>query len=393
MNNIYLDQDFKKCIADYDDLIEDNIRVEYILNQDQLEILDNLILRNIDNRSKKTAFIVGQVYTALEQNSQLHFFHTHQNHIDLLINQRIKFFADTYRIHVEGNVKAMKFSEVHRESQDLLLLDQTVYLLRMEENEDKTLSFSMLDIIVSGLKEQLKLLGETADDKYLYYQAQIILDQQKSEIKEHNNNASIANHIIDGSYHLKQQLKYGNKSLEHIYHYLNNIVENHSQYIPSIQNLCDYFPFEHTISLPQKIEINDKQYSLEHVKQQHKTSCTIACLSMITGVNYQDILNTTRELFNWSKHRSHLGLNIDEIQKLLLHYNISHNKYQTSNFWKECSNLTLAIIDSSFGLDNQLHTVVFFRKDGRDYVIDPFTNENVRIDFYNMRLEGFFKIE
>lgn len=286
MDNLALE--FEECIIDYDSLTEKHIIIEKILTTEQLHILDRLIYNHIDKRWKKVALIIGQVLIDLEKNEQLYFFSEYQEYAALLINQRIAYLEQIFRLKVNGNVKAMRFSEVIAFSQDLLLLEQTLYLLRFEDNEDKTLSFKMADIIASGLKEQLKLKGEEINDNYIKEQSLALIQEQKAREHSQLEDSTIAYHIKEGLGHLKQQIDCDNKVLEPIYNYLNDIVQYHN-YIPTISRLCEAFPMQYSISLPQNVSIKNKDYLLKKVLQKHKTSCSIACVSIITGVDYNII--------------------------------------------------------------------------------------------------------
>lgn len=386
-----LQEDFEVCVMDYDQLIQKNIVVENILNKEQLYILDRLILDCIAKQSRKVAFVVGKVLQSLEKNNQLYFFQEYQQYSDLLINQRIAYLQSIFRVTINGDVKAMRFSEVALLIQDLILLDEKLYLLRFEDGIDKTLSFNMADIIASGLKEQLKLQGETIDENYLQQQALTLMQNQKEEESYQTTDNGIAYHVKESVYQLKQQVGYGNEPLEHISNYLNDIVENHRQSLPNIRSLCEAFPIQHSIDLPVNVEVANKNYTLKKVLQQHKTGCSIACVSMVTGVDYLEVLNQAKQLFNWPKNRSRLGLTSEKIQSLLSHYKVKHKDYLPTTSWQQCSDLSICMIDVDI-TGKYCHVVVFFRHDGKDYVIDPALENSIRIDFYNMRLAGCINI-
>lgn len=385
--------EFEQSISDYELLVEKNILIENILNKEQLHILDRLILDTIHKNTKPTkiAFVIGQVLNILKKDNQLYFFTEFKEHSDLLINQRISYLEKIFRIKVNGDVRAMRFSEVILFTPNLLLLEQTLYLLRFENNEDKSLSFNMSDIMISGLKEQLRLQGQEVNDDYIKEQILALMLDEKVHQEVQRSDTIVSYYLREGACQLKQQIKYGNKNLEAIYHYINNIFTEPHYEIPSIKNLCEAFPTNHTIDLPQTVSTNNQLYTLNKVTKEHKTGSTIACVSMITGLDYSIVLNQAKELFNWPKNRSNFYLSIDKIQELLSYYKVNHKDYIACSFWDNCSDLALCVVD----VDNTgkyTRAVVFFRKDNKEYIIDPESDNPVRIDFYNMRLEGFINI-
>lgn len=386
-----LQEDFEGCVMDYDLLVEKNIFIENILNKEQLLTLDRYILHCVDKQYRKVAFVVGKVLEQLQTNHQLYFFQEYKQYSDLLITQRIAYLQSIFRLTINGDIKAMRFSEVALLIQDLILLDDKLYLLRVEDSQDNTLSFNMADIIASGLKEQLKLIGETVDENYLKQQALALVQSQKEEDSYQTTHNGIAYHVKEGVYQLKQQVGYGNEPLEHIYDYLNDIVENHQQQLPNIVSLCKAFPIKHSIDLPVNVIIDNKNYTLHKVPQQHKTGCSIACVSTVTGVNYLEVLNTAKQLFSWPKNRSRLGLTSEKIQSLLSHYKVKHKDYLPTTSWQQCSDLSICMIDVDI-TGKYCHVVVFFRHDGKDYIIDPALENPIRIDFYNIRLAGCLNI-
>ena len=386
MNNL----DFEECIIEYDSLIEKNIIVEKILTTEQLHILDRLIYNHIDKTWKKVALIIGKVFIDLEKNEQLYFFSEYQEYADLLINQRMVYLEQIFRIKVNGNIKAMRFSEVITFSQDLILLEQNLFLLRFDNHKDTSLSFKMVDIIASGLKEQLRLQGEEINDTYIEQQALAFIQEQKEREHSQFENSAIVYHIKEGVSHLKQQINYGNNALEPIYYYLNDIVKYHN-YTPTINRLSEAFPIKNTICLPQTISIKNKDYHLKNFSQKHKTGCSIACISMVTGVDYDSVLIQVKELFNWPKNRSKFGLTTEQIALVLSHYSIAHKEISYDSSWKNCSDLAICLIDLDM-TGRYFHNVIFCRINGKDYIIDPYFNNAIRIDLYNMKLESFINI-
>lgn len=110
MNNLQEEEE-ENCVKGYNLLTEKNILIENILNEEELKIIDQLIFDTVDLKWKKVAFIIGQVLNQLRKNDQLSFFKDYKQYSDLLINQRINYFYQLAKLKINGNVKAMRFSE------------------------------------------------------------------------------------------------------------------------------------------------------------------------------------------------------------------------------------------------------------------------------------------
>ena len=106
-NQKYIDN-----ILDYETVENNNIYIGKILTLSQLETIDQLLLSFITRTKRKTAYVIGKSLDALRKNNQLDFFGDFEQYSDMLLAQRINHLVINNKIKADGNIKAIRFSEI-----------------------------------------------------------------------------------------------------------------------------------------------------------------------------------------------------------------------------------------------------------------------------------------
>lgn len=267
-----------------------------------------------------------------------------------------------------------------------ILLYNQVYLVNPGVKE---FSFPISEIIELGLKEKLKQLGENFDEENIKQESLKIEEEMKREQEWANENERIYHYLKTDLPHFNIQAQYGNKDLNHFSTYLTQILNKDIPYQQPLKELFMSIEPDYLISEPHNISVGNKSYSLQHIKQQHKTSCGLTCVAMLTEQPYDQVIKKAREISNWHKNSPKLNVPIEYLIQLLSYYGITDHEYVISSDWDICSDLAIAIIKYS---ENIVHAVIFFRKNNKPYVIDPALDTPLRVDFHNMSLQSFIKI-
>lgn len=104
--NENIHQEYLKNIEDYEKI---DVKIENILNNDQIQMIDNKILSIVTKDWSKVAFVIGRVLNRLKEQQV---FSKYADCSDILIAQRIKALAETNHLKSQGNLKAIRFSEI-----------------------------------------------------------------------------------------------------------------------------------------------------------------------------------------------------------------------------------------------------------------------------------------
>lgn len=107
-----LTQEYIDNVSDYESVENDNVYIDKILTLSQLETIDQLLLSFITPNKKKTAYVIGKSLDYLNKNNELDIFGNFKQYSDMLLAQRINHLVINNKIKADGNVKAIRFSEI-----------------------------------------------------------------------------------------------------------------------------------------------------------------------------------------------------------------------------------------------------------------------------------------
>jgi hypothetical protein len=263
------------------------------------------------------------------------------------------------------------------------------------EDITENIDLNMADIIELGIKESLKKLNANIDEDYIKEQACRIVTEQKRDQEIYNDNNQILMHLKDDLHHFNRHKNYGNDVFKNFHTYLEQVLTQQiTVYTQPFDDLLKTFPTEFNTEEYYNVEINNKNYNLKPITQQHKTSCGLTCVAMLTSQPYDEIIQKARELFTWHKNRPKFRATIDHLRQLLSHYGITNHEYTVDYNWKNCSDLSIAVINRDHYTNKSIncHAVIFFRKNNQEYVIDPAWENGIRTDFHNMNLDSFISL-
>lgn len=130
---------------------------------------------------------------------------------------------------------------------------------------------------------------------------------------------------------------------------------------------------------------------VRRVRQEHSTSCGIACVAMITGIPYRKVLAIAKEQIRWRRDNS-FYTNYVDLKVLLSFFNVKYGYGRMVKHWDSVSDLAIVAINYSEKYNNW-HWVVFCRENHSQYVLDPKSKTEKRTDFSRMRLRSYLPIK
>lgn len=104
-----IDKEYEENVQLYEDIAK-RVDINKVLSISQLEILDQLLLSFVNYNWKKTAFIVGKTLEHLQKNNLVNL--SIEKDYDALIAQRINYLVHSNKIKANGDVRAIRFSEI-----------------------------------------------------------------------------------------------------------------------------------------------------------------------------------------------------------------------------------------------------------------------------------------
>lgn len=107
-----MSDEYKENLLDFERLEIENVNINNILIKKDLEMIDKLLLSIITGEWQKTALIVGQAYIYLQNHNKIQLFGINSSQADILLAQRMLHLLNEKKIKVNGNIKAIRFSEV-----------------------------------------------------------------------------------------------------------------------------------------------------------------------------------------------------------------------------------------------------------------------------------------
>lgn len=127
------------------------------------------------------------------------------------------------------------------------------------------------------------------------------------------------------------------------------------------------------------------------IRQEHRTGCGIACVAMISGATYAEVMSVAPEVLDWSESKRTFYTSSSQLQSLLLKMNISALKGRSVRKWSSLPDTAIVGINHNEKNDTW-HWVVFRREARKEYVLDPQSKREARKDFGRMRLRSCIPI-
>lgn len=106
--------EIQECVEDYENSIK-NTQLHNTLGANSVNVIDNVLfsLMKQNDKPKKTAFYIAHILEQINQNQQLKLFKLFKDDADFLIHQRIVELVENNKIKANGNIKAIRFSEIY----------------------------------------------------------------------------------------------------------------------------------------------------------------------------------------------------------------------------------------------------------------------------------------
>lgn len=135
-----------------------------------------------------------------------------------------------------------------------------------------------------------------------------------------------------------------------------------------------------------------KDFQVNYIRQEHRTGCGIACVAMVAGVVYSEVMEIARKTLGWHDTQRTFYTSSAQLQALLLALEIKAKKGHTVRKWSSLPEVAIAGINYNEKKDTW-HWVVFHREADVEQVLDPQSKHGVRKDFNRMRLRSCIPID
>ena len=132
--------------------------------------------------------------------------------------------------------------------------------------------------------------------------------------------------------------------------------------------------------------------SMKRIRQEHRTSCGIACVAMLSDTTYTETMTVAAVIFKWSESQRSFYTSSSQLQSLLFEMKVPAQKGRSIRRWSSMPDIAIAGINHNEKSDTW-HWVIFRRESGREYVLDPQSKREVRTDFGRMRLRSCIPIK
>lgn len=254
---------------------------------------------------------------------------------------------------------------------------------------EKSFAFSMKDIILKGLKNVLseKFSEDEINESFSTWYNELEKELSYKELCS-NYNEKVVGNLVYSSIFLDNLPSDSNYSvtLNEVNQYQKNLKNGEYANISK-----DFF----TNFDSSKIELTYKEKIISCIKQKHKTSCTIACVAMVTGQDYDKVFKEVTKTYQLKRYFS---MNEDQWREYLGKYNYSLGEKKIVKNWKAVPDYALCVVEGTQynqkTVKDITHAIVFRRQHGLIWILDP-GNDKPQYDFwnYNMRLKECYEIK
>lgn len=261
-------------------------------------------------------------------------------------------------------------------------------------------------ILYSSLQNEPMVELGTIQKSFAFYMSDIMINGLENVLKSKFTEEEVNENFQQWSEDLKQEMHLREVQYEYyekIYYDIHgvNIVLNKLTYQKNAINLKQLQDYQNKIlnndvidiekDLLSNIDLDDIKLSFDnkainHEKQKHKTSCTLASLAMITHQPYDKVFKelTTRHQLKrvfstnetqWKEYLNEYGYNLGEMKKVCN--------------WNDVPDYALCVVYGSNYYQKVtreiLHAVVFRREHGFIWILDPGLDK-IKYDFWNYNL-------
>jgi len=132
---------------------------------------------------------------------------------------------------------------------------------------------------------------------------------------------------------------------------------------------------------------------MKRILQEHRTGCGVACVAMVAGTDYSNAMKVARQIFDWQDSQRTFYTSSAQLRELLRAFKVQTGRGRVARKWSSLPEFAIAGVNHNKETDTW-HWVVFQRKVGRTYVLDPQprTKTEVRTDFGRMSLRSCIPI-
>lgn len=269
-------------------------------------------------------------------------------------------------------------------------------------------------ILFTNMQDELMVEIGTIEKSHVFSIMHLLLNGLKNSLSQYYTEEEINENFNEWSYDLGQELYLREINIKQNDIMFSNLTESrqvlenlpkNSNHTITINQLIDYQKQIisnnkmdlKTCLFPEvnNLELSYKGQKIKFVKQQHKTSCTIACMSMITGEDYNKVFNKMREKYQLKRYFS-----TNEIQwtDYLREFGYSLGEKQKVHYWKEVPDYAICIVEGTEYYKKSTkdirHAILFRREHGLIWLLDS-EFETPIYDFWNyhMNLSECYEIK
>lgn len=252
---------------------------------------------------------------------------------------------------------------------------------------EKSISISIMDLIIHGLKNILK---KHFTNKEIKENLSIWISEIEEELILREVD-STHNQLILSSFRSFQQILSNFPESNHQLK-INNLCKQQENILN--QNSIDYsFLFNDVFF--DNVKLSFENQSINHQKQKHQTSCTIACLAMLSNRSYNDVFKEIKNKYKL-KNKFYTGLNI--WKDYLVNYGLELDDEKNVFEWKDVPDFALCIVQGSKINKNSMvdfsHAIIVRKQHGLIWILDPY-KDKIIYDFWNypLSLKSYYEIK
>jgi len=130
---------------------------------------------------------------------------------------------------------------------------------------------------------------------------------------------------------------------------------------------------------------------MKRIIQEHGTGCGIACVAMIAGSTYAEVMNVARQLFGWPASQRSFYTSSGQLRQLLEVFRVPSQQGRAVRNWSSLPDAAVVGINHNKNYDTW-HWVVFCRAEEGEFVLDPRSKRDKRTDFGRMSLRSYIPV-
>lgn len=271
-------------------------------------------------------------------------------------------------------------------------------------------------ILFTNIQNELMVEIGTHERSHVFSIMSLLLNGLKNSLNEYFSEEEINNHFNEWYSELGQELFTREIGIERnekivsklVYSniFLNDIpkdsefkvnitqVENYQNHIIENENLNIGKNLFRDIDVSQyELSFNNKKINC--IQQEHKTSCTIACMAMIVGKSYKEVF---KEITKKYQLKRYFSTNEKQWNEYLKEYGYSLGEKKNVSYWKDVPDYALCIVEGTqynkYSSRDFRHAIIFRRQHGLIWLLDP-DSDKPKYNFwdYKMALRETYEIK